>query len=146
MKDNLHESCIESATDSSPFSTLELNYEARSDRPQPSFQFVLLADSSSPHFVTFAAPQTVQHSFTRRMNSTIILHPVQAQPESKKTYATEKSRCCKGKPVKKIIQKESRNVGSNLLRIFFKNVLETDYYGPRIDQAILRLRLSITKQ
>jgi hypothetical protein len=47
--------------------------------------------------------------------------------------------------VKKSIQKDSRNVVSNLLRIFFKNVLEVGYYDSQIEAVIGKFQLATSK-
>lgn len=47
---------------------------------------------------------------------------------------------------KKISQKESRNVVSNLLRIFFKNILENRLYDTLIEKILARNGINSTRE
>jgi hypothetical protein len=46
--------------------------------------------------------------------------------------------------IKKMVQKDSRNVMSNLLRIFLKNLLEVRFYDRVIEDSLKNLHISVS--
>lgn len=46
----------------------------------------------------------------------------------------------------KCIQKETRNINSNLLRIFFKNLIEIQIYSNKIDNILSKIAIKERKE
>ena len=50
------------------------------------------------------------------------------------------------KQQKKCVQKETRNINSNLLRIFLKNLIELRIYNQKIDKISAQLNANFDKE
>lgn len=86
----------------------------------------------------------------RRTKTNIVLRaksePSTAIPKLFLGFRAKENKGAEKKVKIKPIQKESRNVYSNILRIFFKCLLEMQTYDALIQTIILKLNLSITKE
>lgn len=105
----------------------------------PHFNFAVLLAPPCPEDSAETAPHVQPISeFTSRVHQIIVLKNGRARERGSGGKA--KSAVERGKGAKKIVQKDSRNVMSNLLRIFFKNILEVDFYGELVERALPKLK------
>lgn len=107
--------------------------------------FLAISDPHSP--VSKATEEIDSYNFETRIEPSII---IQSSSNSLHTptikIETENHLKKRGITHKKTAQKESRNVSSNLMRIFLKNVIELRFFDQSIGKMIERRGLDISKE
>ena len=99
---------------------------------------------TSPEYfpIQYSHPQGENNKFSsKRTENTVIQKTSNSEEEIESKRSSTKS--VEQKPKRRLshMQKENRNVASNLLRIFFKNILEVSAYDGLIDEIIRKFKI-----